>query len=82
MANGTSAAAATLVMAMERLVGVRRLTEELVRRPETLVLVTVGGTQAHLQRAFVLQVLDAEDKALVELLQRLLGPPAKVPEVT
>jgi len=72
VANGSLTQQATLVQAMERLVGVRRLAEEVVRRQETLVLVTVGNGSAHVQRSFLLQVLDAEATGLTELVRRLL----------
>jgi hypothetical protein len=69
-----------MVQAMKRLVGVRELAEELLRRQETLVLVTVGGVSGLVQRNFLLQVLDAEANGLVELVRRLL--PAPRPEVS
>jgi hypothetical protein len=69
-----------MVQAMKRLVGVRELAEELLRKQETLVLVTVGGVSGLVQRNFLLQVLDAEANGLVELVRRLL--PAPAPERT
>jgi hypothetical protein len=79
MANGSLTAQATLTQTMERLVGVRRLEEEVLRKQETLVLVTVAGASALIQRGFLIQVLGAEANGLVELVRRLL--PEKATEV-
>lgn len=76
VANGSLTQQATLVQAMERLVAIRRLAEEVVKKQETLVLVTVGPATAHVQRGFLMQVLDAEATGLTEMVRRLLpGPP-------
>jgi hypothetical protein len=75
-AEGSLTAQATLVQTMERLVGIKRLAEEVVKKQETLVMVVVGQTSAWVQRGFLLQVLDAEATGLTEMVRRLLpGPP-------
>jgi hypothetical protein len=76
MANGSSLTQqATLLLAMKRWVAVRELSDELLRRQETLVLVVVGQASAQVQRSFLLQVLDAESVGLIELVRRLLPGP-------
>lgn len=69
---GSLTAEMTLVQTMERLVGIRRLTDEVLKRQETLIPVTVGNATAHVQRSFLLQVLDAEANGLTEMVRRLL----------
>jgi hypothetical protein len=75
MPNGSLTQQATMTQAMERLVGVRRLADEVLKKPETLVMIVVGSTSAQVQRSFLLQVLDAEATGLVELVRRLLPQP-------
>ena len=70
--EGSLTAQATLVQTMERLVGIRRLIDEVLKRTETLVIVTVGNGSAHVQRGYLLQVLEAEATGLTELVRRLL----------
>src|SRR5262245_40303608 len=72
MSNGSLTSQMTLVHTMERLVGVKRLTEEILKKSESLVMVTVGNGSAYVQRSFLLQVLDAEANGLTELVRRLL----------
>jgi hypothetical protein len=80
VANGSLTAQATLIQTMRRLVGVKELTEELLKRQETLVTIVVGNATAQVQRSFLLQVLDAEATGLIELVRRLL--PQAPPQVT
>jgi hypothetical protein len=81
MANGSLTAHATLLQTMRRLVGVSELADEVMRRQETLVIVVIGGAQAQVQRHFVLQVLEAESRGLLDVIRRLLQPPPPGTEV-
>jgi hypothetical protein len=75
MANGSLTANAMLVLTMERLVSIRRLADEVLKKSETLVMIVVGNTSAQVQRAFLLQVLEAEAVGLTEMVRRLLPQP-------
>jgi len=70
VANGGSLM--TLVQTMERLVSVRRLADEVMKKQETLILVAVGNSTAHIQRGYLLQILEAEATGLTEMVRRLL----------
>jgi len=70
VANGGSLM--TLVQTMERLVSVRRLADEVMKKQETLILITVGNATAHIQRGYLLQILEAEATGLTEMVRRLL----------
>jgi hypothetical protein len=78
MANGSLTAHATLTQTMRRLVSISELADEVMRRPDSLIMVTIGGASAQLQRHFLLQVVDAETKGLLEIVRRLL-PAAELP---
>jgi len=70
--TGSLTSAATLTQTMERLVGIRRLIEELLRKQESLVLIAIGSTSAMVQRGYLLQVLEAEATGLEQMVRRLL----------
>lgn len=72
MASGSLTQTATLTQAMERLVGINKLIDELLRKQETLVMVVVGQTSAQVQRGYLLQVLSAEATGLEQMVRRLL----------
>jgi hypothetical protein len=63
----------TLTMSMKRLVAIREVTAELAARTETLTLVVIGGASVQLSRHLLLQVLEAEQKHLAELVGRMLA---------
>jgi len=70
VANGGSLM--TLVQTMERLVAIRRLADDVMKKQETLILVSVGNSSAHVQRGYLLQILEAEATGLTEMVRRLL----------
>jgi methyl coenzyme M reductase beta subunit len=62
----------TLTTMMKRLVAIREIAADLASLQGALTLVVIGGQSVQLSRHLLLQVFEAEEKHLAELVGRML----------